>query len=111
MVVEGTYIPRCYVSGPRMGLKEQTTLGVRIRRRRKTLGLTLVQVSARAGIDRSYLGGVERGKRNLTFSMLCGICAALECDVESLTDGLPERLLYEPAENPNGRSNTKRPLV
>jgi transcriptional regulator with XRE-family HTH domain len=42
-------------------------------------------------IDRSYIGGVERGERNLTFSMLCKIAHALRCDVASLTKGLPRK--------------------
>ena len=43
----------------------------------------------KAEIDRSYIGGVERGERNLTFKVLCAICAALECDVATLTNGIP----------------------
>ena len=66
-------------------------LGNRIRERRKALGWTQEELAAEADIDRSYIGGVERGERNLTFTMLCGICAALECDVATLTKGIPER--------------------
>lgn len=66
------------------------TLGNRIRTRRKTLGLTQEELAAKADIDRSYIGGVERGERNVTFIMLCGICAALQCDVATLTHGLPD---------------------
>jgi DNA-binding Xre family transcriptional regulator len=43
-----------------------------------------------ATIDRSYVGGVEPGERNLTFSMLRQLCEALECDVAALIAGLPE---------------------
>ncbi len=57
---------------------------------RKSRGLTQEALADRAKIDRSYVGGVERGERNLTFSMLCQLCAALECDVAALTAGLPE---------------------
>ena len=34
-------------------------LGSRIRERRKALGLTQEDLAAKAGIDRSYIGGVE----------------------------------------------------
>ena len=64
-------------------------LGSRIRARRKGLGWTQEELAAKAEIDRSYIGGVERGERNLTFTMLCDICESLDCDVAELTAGLP----------------------
>lgn len=64
-------------------------LGSRIRARRKALELTQEELSARANIDRSYIGSVERGERNLTFTVLCQICSALECDVAQITSALP----------------------
>lgn len=66
------------------------TLGTRIREKRKTVGWTQEDLAAAAQIDRSYIGGVERGERNLTFSVLCQICSALQCDVAHLTADLPE---------------------
>lgn len=65
-------------------------LGNRIREKRKACGWTQEDLAAKAGIDRSYIGGVERGERNVTFTVLCEICAALGCDVATLTKGLPE---------------------
>lgn len=65
-------------------------LGRRIREKRKELGWTQEELAAKAEIDRSYIGGVERGERNLTFTMLCDIAEALGCDVAALTAGLPE---------------------
>ena len=65
-------------------------LGHRIRQRRKTIGWTQEDLADKAVIDRSYIGGVERGERNITFTMLCQICRALECDVAALTHGLPD---------------------
>lgn len=64
-------------------------LGQRIRARRKALGMTQEEMADTAGIDRSYIGGVERGERNITFNVLCQICLALQCDVSTLTVGLP----------------------
>ena len=43
-------------------------LGNRIREHRKQLGLTQEDLAHKAEIDRSYIGGVERGERNLTFT-------------------------------------------
>jgi transcriptional regulator with XRE-family HTH domain len=73
-----------------MESKDLRTLGTRIRECRKTLDLTQEGLAASADIDRSYIGGVERGERNVTFTVLCQICAALKCDVAFLTSGLPE---------------------
>lgn len=64
-------------------------LGARIRARRKSLGLTQEELAHIANIDRSYMGGVERGERNITFTMLCRICRAMECDAAALTQKLP----------------------
>lgn len=65
-------------------------LGNRIREKRKACGWTQEDLADNAGIDRSYIGGVERGERNLTFNVLCQICEALRCDVAALTKGIPE---------------------
>jgi transcriptional regulator with XRE-family HTH domain len=65
-------------------------LGKRIREKRKALGWTQEELAAEADIDRSYIGGVERGERNLTFTVLGAICAALDCDVAAITKGIPK---------------------
>ena len=73
-----------------VGTDDLKTLGERIRQTRKAKGLTQESLADKAKIDRSYVGGVERGERNLTFSMLCQLCIALGCDVAALTEGLPK---------------------
>ena len=65
-------------------------LGNRIREKRKSLGWTQEDLADIAGIDRSYIGSVERGKRNLTFTVLCQIASALRIDVAFLAKGIPE---------------------
>jgi transcriptional regulator with XRE-family HTH domain len=45
--------------------------------------------SKQCGLDRTYFGRVERGERNLTFSSLCQICAGLNCDIATVTEGIP----------------------
>jgi transcriptional regulator with XRE-family HTH domain len=64
-------------------------LGQRIREMRKMRKLTQEDLAHESNIDRSYIGGVERGERNLTFTILCKIAAALKTDVASLTKNLP----------------------
>lgn len=65
------------------------TLGIRIRAKRKELSWTQEFLADSAEIDRSYIGGVERGERNLTFTILCQICSALRCDVAEITKDIP----------------------
>jgi transcriptional regulator with XRE-family HTH domain len=67
----------------------QRILGERIREARKEKVWTQEDLAHAADIDRSYIGGVERGERNITFSMLCRISQALGRDVASLTHALP----------------------
>ena len=42
-----------------------------------------------AGLDRSYVGRIERGEHNLTFVALVKLSRAMRCDVAALTAGLP----------------------
>ncbi|HZU63177.1 MAG TPA: helix-turn-helix transcriptional regulator [Novosphingobium sp.] len=64
-------------------------LGRRIRAQRKRVGLTQEQLALIAGVDRSYCGSIERGERNITFTVLCRLAAAMEADIAALTTGLP----------------------
>ncbi|MDP1591230.1 MAG: helix-turn-helix transcriptional regulator [Prosthecobacter sp.] len=66
-------------------------LGQRIRESRKAMGFSQEDLAHESGIDRSYIGGVERGERNITFTMLCKIATALKCDVANLTKQLPQK--------------------
>ncbi|WP_369410789.1 helix-turn-helix domain-containing protein [Erythrobacter ani] len=64
-------------------------LGQRIRARRSELGMSQEGLANEAGLDRSYVGRIERGEHNLTFVSLVKLCRAMGCDVASLTSGLP----------------------
>jgi len=64
-------------------------LGRRIRAQRKSIGLTQEQLALVADVDRSYFGAIERGERNVTFTVLCRLSIALQCDVGSLTTNIP----------------------
>lgn len=64
-------------------------LGERIRSARKALDWSQEDLAHHSDIDRSYIGGVERGERNLSFTMLCQIAKALSTDIATLTKGLP----------------------
>lgn len=65
-------------------------LGQRIREMRKSKNFSQEDLAHESDIDRSYIGGVERGERNLSFDKLCQIAQALKCDVAALSKDLPE---------------------
>lgn len=64
-------------------------LGQRIRAKRRELGMSQEGLANEAGLDRSYVGRIERGEHNLTFLALIKLCRAMQCDVATLTIGLP----------------------
>ncbi|MFP5436084.1 helix-turn-helix domain-containing protein [Sphingobium sp. ba1] len=64
-------------------------LGQRIRARRRTLGMSQEGLAHEAGLDRSYVGRIERGEHNLTFVSLVRLCRAMKCDVATITAGMP----------------------
>ena len=74
---------------------ELSRLGRRIRRARKLLGLSQEGFATKCGLDRSYLGGVERGDRNVTFGILCAICDGIGCDIAAVTKGIPDLSVQE----------------
>ena len=65
-------------------------LGQRIRARRRELELSQEGLAHECGLDRSYVGRIERGEQNLTFTALVKVCRALRCDVAALTHGIPQ---------------------
>jgi transcriptional regulator with XRE-family HTH domain len=64
-------------------------LGKRIRAHRQKLGMSQEGLAHEAGLDRSYVGRIERGEHNLTFVSLVRLCRAMKCDVAALTNDLP----------------------
>ena len=78
--------------GSLLWLKSKTSLqvlGERIRQARKAKGLSQEDLALESDIDRSYIGGVERGERNLSFKKLCSIAWIVDCDLGILCNGLP----------------------
>ena len=52
-------------------------LGASIRTRRKAMGLSQEALADAAGIDRSHMGKIERGERNVTLLNIARVAAAL----------------------------------
>jgi transcriptional regulator with XRE-family HTH domain len=62
--------------------------GQRARERRLELRLSQEKVAERAGLDRTYIGGIERGERNLSLVNLVTLAHALEIDPAKLVGEL-----------------------
>ena len=61
-------------------------LGAAIRALRKERGFSQEALADTAGIDRSHMGKIERGERNVSVLNVLRICRALECSVATLMD-------------------------
>ena len=53
-------------------------LAANVRRRRQELALSQDELASRCDLHRTYVGGVERGERNITLLSLERLAAALE---------------------------------
>ncbi|WP_454867175.1 helix-turn-helix domain-containing protein [Pseudomonas lini] len=54
-------------------------LGASVRARRLALGLSQEALADSAGVDRSHMGKIERGERNVTFLNILRIARAIGC--------------------------------
>ena len=72
-----------------MNVEYQQVFGKRVRELRKERGLSQVELAAKVGIDRSYMGFLERGERNPSLEVIAKIAEAL-----SVT---PDELLKRPS--------------
>ena len=61
----------------------------RLVQRRKALGLTQEALAERAGLHRNYVGGVERGERNVALENIVKLAGALPIRTRDLFDSLP----------------------
>jgi transcriptional regulator with XRE-family HTH domain len=68
----------------------QKTFGKNLRRFRDSKGLSQEQLAEVLGVHRTYMGGVERGERNLTLRSVERLAERIEQD--------PIVLLAEPGE-------------
>jgi XRE family transcriptional regulator, aerobic/anaerobic benzoate catabolism transcriptional regulator len=62
-------------------------LGRRLRDHRRRAGLTQEQLAQQAGLNRRWLGHVERGKGNTSVIKLRRVASVLGCTVADLLEG------------------------
>ena len=60
--------------------------GKTLRNLRKKAGLNQEEVAHLAQLDRTYIGGVERGERNVSLRNICRIATALDIHPRELLD-------------------------
>ncbi|PYE38454.1 helix-turn-helix domain-containing protein [Psychrobacter fozii] len=58
--------------------------GKRVREVRKSKGISQERLAEMAGIDRSYMGNIERGEKNITLKKAYEICDALDIEIQNL---------------------------
>lgn len=64
--------------------RDLVRLGAAVRARRMALGLSQEALADAAEIDRSHMGKIERGERNVTFLNILRIAKAIGCQPSSL---------------------------
>lgn len=67
-------------------IKHKLAIGKAIKYYRKSKKWSQEYLGFKAGLDRTYVGGVERGERNITLSSLTTISDALEIDFYTLLE-------------------------
>lgn len=61
-------------------------LGKKIRKIRKEIGLSQEALAYESGLDRAYVGKIERGEKNITVVKLLQISDALDLPLKDLID-------------------------
>ena len=62
--------------------------GQRVRELRKAKGLSQEAFAAECGLDRTYISGIERGRRNVSLRNIEVIARNLGVSISELTKGL-----------------------
>ena len=62
----------------------KTAFGYRVRTLRKRAGLSQEQLALKCGLDRTYIGGVERGERNISIVNIDKIARAIDLSLKEL---------------------------
>jgi transcriptional regulator with XRE-family HTH domain len=62
--------------------------GARVRELRLSKGYSQESFAAKCGLDRTYIGGIERGERNLALRNIESIANALDISLSDLMNGI-----------------------
>ena len=72
--------------GKRANILER--FGLRLRELRKEQGYSQERFAAACGLDRTYIGGIERGERNVALRNIESIAQSLGISLAELMEGL-----------------------
>lgn len=70
------------------GVNITTRFGQRVRELRKAKGLSQETFATGCGLDRTYISGIERGRRNVSLRNIEVIAKSLGISISELTNGL-----------------------
>ncbi|MGV3580084.1 helix-turn-helix domain-containing protein [Brevundimonas sp.] len=62
----------------------QAVVGANVKALRQAKGLTQEKLAFAADLDLTYIGGIERGRRNPSLSVMVRIADALGCELSDL---------------------------
>lgn len=65
----------------------QSTLAANVKRLRARLAVSQEELAERSGLHRTYIGGIERGERNITLASLERLASALGTQASLLIGG------------------------
>ncbi|WP_339756782.1 helix-turn-helix transcriptional regulator [Algoriphagus aquimarinus] len=65
-----------------MDVKEN--FGLRIKEIRKLRGMSQEKLAVLSGLDRSYISGIEQGKRNASLEVIAKLAKVLEINIKEL---------------------------
>lgn len=69
--------------------------GEMVRLYRGRVGCSQEELAGRAGIHRTYIGGIERGERNPTLTMIYRLARALDVSPSQLLEDTPDSSVQE----------------
>ena len=68
--------------------RELVQFGSTVRKLREAKDWTQEQLAEKAGLDQTYISGIERGERNLTILSIAKLAKALKTTAAGLCEGI-----------------------
>lgn len=69
-----------------------SAFGLLVRQRRTEVGLTQEGLALETGLDRTYVSGIERGRRNPTLTVIAVLAEGLNTTASNLLQGLEKEV-------------------